>query len=454
MALGASHSCFLLTNYSVSCAGTNGQGQLGYPGVPSVGTTQASVPAPPIDVGFVPTLVAAYAAHTCVGGGAPPGQPMSLLACWGANEQGQLGVGTTVQGIGLDPGSMPPTALVGIFTGSNAFLDGAACAGTTIVTLMAQTRRGGNQTIAPHLVTREALAGWGDGSSGQLLVGAPVAVDEPLLVPSLLNVECGDLVVDAAAGEECDLGTDSDGQSCTTFCLSAPCIAGEPCEPCYLPATLAGMRSYDADLAGCFDTTVACSGARPRPSAVCSAGVWSTQALINVGLLPLAQPLLVKGNYTQLPNATLSLSEGASITATGGATLAGTLELLADPARAAAPPPNVTVMSAPAIQGTFSAVVPADGGCASQSVTPASQSRLSTLVVSPTPCHAGPNNALLYAVTGVIGLSALLVLVSVALLYRLRLLRCLFREIDPSERTPIRDAYVQVVGAQQREEQQ
>jgi alpha-tubulin suppressor-like RCC1 family protein len=452
MALGTSHSCFLMTNYSLSCSGANSQGQLGYPGVESIGTTLESVPAPPVDVGFVPTVVAAYAAHTCAGGGTPPGQPMPSLACWGANDQGQLGTGTTVSGVGLDPGSMPPLVLAGVFAGSQALLDGPACAGTTIVTLTAQTRRGGNATVAPHLVTREVLAGWGDGISGQLLAGAPLS--RPLLVPSLLNVECGDLVVDSPAGEECDLGLASDGQSCTTFCLSAPCAAGEPCEPCYLSATAVGMRSYVADLAGCFDTTVPCAGPKPRPAgAVCSAGVWSTQALTNAGLLPLGQPLLVKGDYTQLPNATLSLSEGASITATGVATLAGTLELLSDPTGARGPspppPPNVTVISAPTIQGTFSTVVPADGGCATQSVTPATQSRLSALVVSPSPCHSGPNNALLYAVTGVIGASALLVLITVTLLYRYRLLRCLFREIDASERVPIRDSYVQGVVARE-----
>lgn len=85
VASGAEHTCVLLRGGAVKCWGTNGYGQLGD------GTlTTTDAPGPTLDLGGPAVSVVSGWYHSC-----------ALLAdakvkCWGWNELGQLGDGTTV----------------------------------------------------------------------------------------------------------------------------------------------------------------------------------------------------------------------------------------------------------------------------------------------------------------------------------------------------------------------
>jgi len=82
---GGAHSCALRTDGSVWCWGTNGFGQFGN------GSTSGTNPLPVNASGLtcIPTLLAAGSRHTCAACGP------NRLFCWGANDGGQLGDGST-----------------------------------------------------------------------------------------------------------------------------------------------------------------------------------------------------------------------------------------------------------------------------------------------------------------------------------------------------------------------
>src|SRR6185295_15965003 len=80
---GIGHTCALTTAGGVRCWGNNDHGQLGD------GTTTGWAAAPPTDVLTGVRAIAAGIAHTCaltMTGG---------VRCWGGNDVGQLGDGTT-----------------------------------------------------------------------------------------------------------------------------------------------------------------------------------------------------------------------------------------------------------------------------------------------------------------------------------------------------------------------
>ena len=88
LAAGATHTCALAGSGTLSCWGTSSSGQLGRGSV-------TGAPAAPAQVTFPQNLalraIAAGAAHTC----ALTAQDGRLF-CWGANDAGQLGIGTNL----------------------------------------------------------------------------------------------------------------------------------------------------------------------------------------------------------------------------------------------------------------------------------------------------------------------------------------------------------------------
>ncbi len=142
LAAGRAHTCALLTGGRVRCWGANDQGQLG------LGTTTDSRGQPPyknalVSLGGPAASIAAGADHTCalmVDG---------TLRCWGANGHGQLGLGNT-NGVGDNelPSAKPAINL-----------------GLGVTTVAA----GGNCTCA--ILDDATLRCWGQNNYGQLGLG-------------------------------------------------------------------------------------------------------------------------------------------------------------------------------------------------------------------------------------------------------------------------------------------
>src|SRR5439155_13555994 len=96
IAAGGYHTCALFPNGTVKCWGRNDQGQLGD------GTTQSS--STPVQVGGSGTPLGGAIAitggfyHTCA-----ILQPDGTVQCWGQNDNGQLGDGSTLPGRSSNP---------------------------------------------------------------------------------------------------------------------------------------------------------------------------------------------------------------------------------------------------------------------------------------------------------------------------------------------------------------
>lgn len=156
---GYAHGCALGTDGSVWCWGANDRGQLG------TGSTSASQdqPAHVADLAEATALAAGWS-HTCalVASG--------RVRCWGANEVGQLGDGTT-------DGRRMPIAVDG--------LENVVQIAAGVTTTCARTRD-------------ERVHCWGDNHAGQLGDGT----DQDRHTPTAVRWQLAELDVDADAGTD------------------------------------------------------------------------------------------------------------------------------------------------------------------------------------------------------------------------------------------------------------
>jgi len=428
---GIRHTCFLYQSGNMTCVGYNSRGQLGYPSIPSVGSNYQYLPPPQVNVGFtIRTLSAGYE-FTCVTGYSNTvvvGMLPNITACWGDNMYGQLGTGTTTFGIGLLDGTMPPPMHNATLSNSIGFVIGSTSQKTNYLPLTSSTMRGGNATVAPHLVYRQVLIGWGDATSGQLLTGFSMS---NTLIPVALNTECGDLIVDMLGGEECDVGPFANGQQCTPFCNVAPCMDNSTsCTPCYIP-----NFSVRAEQAGCFLTTKQCPNSAPTPTSVCSNGIWNTQAIINNSTLTLTNPLSIIGSYTQHHSATLILLGNGTITVNGTAYLDGVLTIDSyinttntntTNATERQETSNITAVQASSISGTFSSVQTHTDDCTQQATE--RNGGIETLVVISSPCPPSTTGRTLAGVAGAFVVIAALVGIILFVSYKRNICRPIFHE--------------------------
>ena len=172
---GASHTCALLREGLVRCWGDNSVGQLG------LGTTANLSGQPPYKNGLVPLGAAAVAltagdSHTC-----------ALMAnqsvrCWGANADGQLGLGNT-NTIGDD--EVPDATHAAVPLGAKATAVAA----------------GGNDTCA--ILQDGSLRCWGLNDYGQLGLGNTNTIgDDEVPSAAVAEVSLGDATAAVAAGGE------------------------------------------------------------------------------------------------------------------------------------------------------------------------------------------------------------------------------------------------------------
>jgi alpha-tubulin suppressor-like RCC1 family protein len=88
---GGEFSCAIDPAGQVRCWGWNGEGELGYPGVSSVGATDTPASAGPVDIGAGHTAAAISSGdyHTCAL------RDDGSVVCWGYGSEGRLGYGNT-----------------------------------------------------------------------------------------------------------------------------------------------------------------------------------------------------------------------------------------------------------------------------------------------------------------------------------------------------------------------
>jgi alpha-tubulin suppressor-like RCC1 family protein len=157
MEIGDTHSCGISLSSDVLCWGGNASGQLG------IGTTEDTEVPTVVDMGGVAAAtVTAGDSHTCAH------RQDGIVMCWGRNDKGQLGNGTTEW-------SSTPVAVTG--------LSGE----------VAQLSAGGEHTCA--LMQSGIIYCWGGNADGQLgnagWVDSPSAVIVTGLEGSVVRVSAG-----------------------------------------------------------------------------------------------------------------------------------------------------------------------------------------------------------------------------------------------------------------------
>jgi alpha-tubulin suppressor-like RCC1 family protein len=251
IALGDTHSCVIMENESVQCWGSNGNGQLGD------GTTYDEWhPVATIGLGGSVHSLSAGGQHTCaqLGGNA--------VQCWGDNQSGQLGDGTTITHLTpvTSSGLSAKWVGAGMQTTCAVTLEGAVkCWGTN-----AQGQVGDGSipwTLTPslvkHLVAASMKINYTDGYPGSFFTlrgvnfagwsNALVRVNNIRLNPTIQTDSNGRLVflLDSALGDPGGYVVSVDAGEETRnvlfhIDLDAPMLAAEDSGPVYqIPGDIA-----------------------------------------------------------------------------------------------------------------------------------------------------------------------------------------------------------------------
>ncbi len=162
---GASHTCAILDNSSVSCWGENDSGQLG-----DGSTSQRESPVDNISLpgGRKALKISTSGNHTCAV------LDNGSVSCWGNNRNGQLGVGSS--------GDSDPEACPSGFDG---------CSKTPIVSLLPSGRTAIDVVASLFhtcaLLDNYQVACWGSNAQGRLGIGSTTSQSLPTMVtlPSL-----------------------------------------------------------------------------------------------------------------------------------------------------------------------------------------------------------------------------------------------------------------------------
>jgi alpha-tubulin suppressor-like RCC1 family protein len=178
--LGQTFSCAIVTGGQVRCWGYGGEGELGYPGVTTVGATNTPAALGPVDLGagFTAKAIASGDAHTCAI------RNDGSVVCWGYGADGRLGYGNTHNvGDTETPGAAGPVNLG---------------AGRRAVAITA----GGAHTCA--ILDNGQVACWGYGFNGELGYGSTASLgDNPADTPNLegtVDLGTGRFAVALSAG--------------------------------------------------------------------------------------------------------------------------------------------------------------------------------------------------------------------------------------------------------------
>jgi alpha-tubulin suppressor-like RCC1 family protein len=232
IATGDKHTCAVMTNQNVRCWGSNAFGQLG-----DGTTTSNPLPGPPVLLASGATLLATQVAAE--GGFTCALLTSQTVACWGINNHGQLGNGTTTSSsrpvpvsslrtvIQIAAGGGHACALLathaidcwGLNTsgelGNNTTTDAPTPVAVQLSGSAGAVTAGGNHTCA--LLTTGAVSCWGLNNAGQLGNGSqtssPVPVPVQGLPTTVLQVAAGlqhTCVVTTASSALC-WGAEADG---------------------------------------------------------------------------------------------------------------------------------------------------------------------------------------------------------------------------------------------------
>jgi alpha-tubulin suppressor-like RCC1 family protein len=160
---GAQHTCAVFDNGQVACWGRGTEGQLGYNSTQSVGDNEAVASYGYVNVGGNVSRITVGGNHTCVL------LDTGNVRCWGLNNRGQLGYGTTATRPRIGDDEAP-------YTVGDVNLGGA---------LVADVVAGDSHTCV--LLRNGGVRCWGRGSEGQLGYGRndDIGDNEPPLATNL-----------------------------------------------------------------------------------------------------------------------------------------------------------------------------------------------------------------------------------------------------------------------------